>query len=311
MNTKSVLDSAPRAEGAALPKSVAEFLWRQIRAKPYGFGFFFAAVIGAAASAVVVQYGMKLLVDAMAGPHPSVHAVYGSLALFLVLIAVESVLWRTSGVIGSRAIIDGGIKIRLDLFEHLTGHAMRYFGQNLAGALGQRVTQTAGHFGGLVGTCAWNVVPPCIDFLGALVIFASIRPPMAAVLAGAVALVAATVFKLGRRGQPKHRAYALAANEAGGELIDVGGDMWSVKAFRARSFEQERLQAIFGGEAIAQRGSWLFLEKMRIVHDVVLWAVAGGMLFWAIRLWESGGITPGDVVVISALTFRVLHGSRD
>jgi ATP-binding cassette subfamily B protein len=35
------------------------------------------------------------------------------------------------------------------------------------------------------------------------------------------------------------------------------------------------------------------------------------MLLWAITLWRAGTITPGDVVIISALTFRILHGSRD
>jgi ATP-binding cassette subfamily B protein len=37
--------------------------------------------------------------------------------------------------------------------------------------------------------------------------------------------------------------------------------------------------------------------------------MAGGMLFWAISLWFDVGITAGDVVMISALTFRILHGS--
>jgi ATP-binding cassette subfamily B protein len=39
--------------------------------------------------------------------------------------------------------------------------------------------------------------------------------------------------------------------------------------------------------------------------------MAGGMLAWAVSLWSRGQITPGDVVIVSALTFRILHGSRD
>jgi ATP-binding cassette subfamily B protein len=35
------------------------------------------------------------------------------------------------------------------------------------------------------------------------------------------------------------------------------------------------------------------------------------MLAWVILLWSRGAVTPGDVVVVSALTFRILHGSRD
>jgi len=47
------------------------------------------------------------------------------------------------------------------------------------------------------------------------------------------------------------------------------------------------------------------------VFDVGLWFMAGTMLVWAITLWRSGDITPGEVVMVSALTFRILHGSRD
>jgi ATP-binding cassette subfamily B protein len=39
--------------------------------------------------------------------------------------------------------------------------------------------------------------------------------------------------------------------------------------------------------------------------------MAGGMLTWAILLWRQGSVTTGDVVIVSALTFRILHGSRD
>ncbi|MFL9826725.1 ABC transporter ATP-binding protein [Rhodoplanes sp. SY1] len=55
----------------------------------------------------------------------------------------------------------------------------------------------------------------------------------------------------------------------------------------------------------------MYTEKARLLHDVVLWAMAGGMLTWAVNSWIAGRITPGDVVVVSALTFRILHGSRD
>ena len=55
----------------------------------------------------------------------------------------------------------------------------------------------------------------------------------------------------------------------------------------------------------------MYLEKARLIHDAFLWIMAGSMLLWAITLWRAGTITPGDVVIISALTFRILHGSRD
>ena len=55
----------------------------------------------------------------------------------------------------------------------------------------------------------------------------------------------------------------------------------------------------------------MYLEKARVIHDICLSLMAGGMLVWAISLWVNGSVTAGDVVLVSALTFRILHGSRD
>jgi ATP-binding cassette subfamily B protein len=258
-----------------------------------------------------VQVGMKLLVDAMAGPERNPGAVWTPLALFLGLIALENGLWRLGGWLGSRTIVGLGVAIRLDLFEHLSGHAMRYFADHFAGSLGNRITSTAGAVGALLSTLIWNIVPPCTDFFGAVVILTTIDWRMAVALTAFVGLAACGIALFGERGRPLHRAYADQASYVGGELVDVVSNIWPVKAFSARMRERARLADKFTVEAHTQRKSWAYLEKTRVLHDLCLWGMAGAMLTWAVVLWSVGQITPGDVVIVSALTFRILHGSRD
>ena len=87
-------------------------------------------------------------------------AVWTALALFIGLIAVESVLWRLSRL--ARLPHHGRHRraARLDLFDYVNGQPMRYFAENLAGSLGQRITSTAGNFGALVNTLVWRILPP-------------------------------------------------------------------------------------------------------------------------------------------------------
>ncbi|MDQ4059842.1 MAG: ABC transporter ATP-binding protein/permease [Pseudomonadota bacterium] len=288
-----------------------DFVLHYVRRRPWHFAGLFTLIFGAACCAVAVQYGMKLLVDAMASPERSTAAVWSALGLFITLIALESVLWRLGGLVGSRTIIASGVDIRLDLFTHLSGHPIRYFSDHLSGSLGHRITGTAGNFGGLVSTLTWNIIPPCTDFIGALVIFTMVDWRMAVALMVFVTIAASGLGLYGIRGRPLHQAYAEEGNAVGGELVDTVANMWAVKAFSARERERERLARKFGTEAAAQRKSWVFLEKTRVLHDICLWIMAGGMLAWAVHLWGRGEVTPGDVVVVSALTFRILHGSRD
>jgi ATP-binding cassette subfamily B protein len=287
------------------------FIFHYVRARSLQFAVLLLMIVGAAGCAVGVQYVMKLLVDAMAGPRQGNDAVWMALTLFISLMAMESVLWRISGWLCCRTTVGVGVDMRLDLFDYLNGQPMRYFAENLAGSLGQRITATAGNFGALANTVVWRVLPPLIDFVGALIVFALVNVWMMAAVAVFVVLVTGGMILFGERGRHHHRTYAGYSNNVGGELVDVISNMWAVKAFSARLRERERLARDFGIEAAAQQASWMYTEKARVIHDMCMWVMAGLMLSWGVRLWSTGQITPGDVVVVSVLTFRILHGSRE
>lgn len=295
----------------ALPQRPLAFLAHYVRRRPAAFGGLLLLIVSAAACPVGVQYGMKLIVDTMAGDDRASREIWRWLALFIVLIAAESALWRLSGWLGCITVVNTGVDVRLDLFRHLSGHSLDYFSRHLAGSLGNRVTATAGATGAIFGTAIWKILPPCVDFVGAVIVLSTVDLRMAFTLIGFVAVVAIFMFVLGRRARPLQQAFAERASAVGGELVDVVANIFTVMAFSAREREYRRLQAAFGTEAQAQRRSWLFLEKARALHDVCLWIMAGSMLIWAVESWRAGHSGAGDVVLISALTFRILHGSRD
>ncbi|HEY0419007.1 MAG TPA: ABC transporter transmembrane domain-containing protein, partial [Acetobacteraceae bacterium] len=166
------------APSPAALKDVGGFIRHYVRGRPGHFLGIMALVAGAAGAAVGTQWVMKLLVDAMAGPVEWRPHVWTALVLFVVLIAAESILWRCTGWLTCRTTVGIGVDMRLDLFAYLNGQPMRYFAENLAGSLGQRITATAGHFGALANTVIWRILPPCVDFVGALIIFATINAGM-------------------------------------------------------------------------------------------------------------------------------------
>jgi ATP-binding cassette subfamily B protein len=301
--------------GVMTPSSISEspvrFLFGYVRKRPWHYAGLAGLIAGAAGCAVAVQWGMKLIVDAMATPDRAAANVWFPLGIFITLIVVESIMWRLGGWLGCRTVIASTLDMRVDLFRHLTGHPMRYFSQHLSGALGNRITTTATAAGDIFGTLTWAIAPPCIDFVGAIIVLTAIHPPMALALALFVALIGTVMAYFAAHGRRLHRTYGQESARVGGEIIDTVSNVWTVKAFSAREREAVRLATELGVEANAHRRSWLYLEKARVLHDACLWVMAGTMLTWGLRLWHSGAISPGDVVVISTLTFRILHGSRD
>lgn len=295
----------------APPLTPVPFLWRYVRVRPFHFAAMLLLVTGAASCAVAVQYGMKLLVDAMALGKAHTEQVWQPFTLFIALIVLENVFWRVGGWLGCRTVVGSCADLRIDLFTHLTGHPMRYFAGHFAGALANRVSAAGAAAGSIYGGLAWKIIPPCVDFIGAVIVLCSVRLSMALALIICVVLIASLITVIGVRGRSRHIDFASQSAKVGGEIVDLVSNVWTIKAFSGRSRERARLEREIGVEASAQRRSWIYLEKARVLHDICLSIMAGAMLGWAIALWVAEQITPGDVVMVSALTFRILHGSRD
>jgi ABC-type multidrug transport system fused ATPase/permease subunit len=99
------------------------FIWHYIRAQRGLFLVLAAAVILASTCAVVAQYQMKVLVDAMTAGRQSA-AVWSAFFVFIALIAAESGLWRFSATLTCRGTIRVGVDMRLDLFDYLSGQSI-------------------------------------------------------------------------------------------------------------------------------------------------------------------------------------------
>lgn len=291
--------------------SPARFLFHYVTQRPWAFALLAALVVGGSASAVGVQYAMKLLIDAMTVHAPSRGAVYVALAAFVGLVALENGLVRGASMLLCNITVASGVRIRLDMFHYLTGHHISFFQNQRGGSLGHRVGALTGSFSALTHRILMEITPPLIAFGGALLIFAAIDWRMAAVIALVFVGASTGLVLLGLKGDRHHTAFARRASESGGELVDLVGNIAAIKAFGARRREAERLRGFFEAEGRAQRRGWMFVERIRALHDVALVVLVAGSLVWAIERWVAGGITAGDVVVVSTMTFRMLNGSRD
>jgi ATP-binding cassette, subfamily B, bacterial len=303
---------SPRTRGvAAFPRRPIAFLWHYIRRRPSLHFAALASVLGAAFCACTAQYGLKLIVDAMAQGIDHIAAAWWALAVFAGLLAGESMLWRFGSWLGYRAMLVDKAEAKLDLFDHLGGHSSRYFTDRLSGTLASRISSTGDSVQQVLSIVLFNIAPVCADFCAALVILATVGWRLVTALGLFVLVAVGTLALFGQRGTPRHRAYADRAAEVGGALVDVVSNIWAVKAFSAHSRERRRFAQLLNSEATAHRNSLMYIERMRVLHDLSLWLMAGGMLIWSLHLWSKGGITPGDVILTVAVAFRILQGSRD
>jgi len=287
------------------------FLLHYVRRRFFSHAIVLLTVLTAVGCAIGSQYGIKNLVDVLAGGHPTDRALWQAVAFLLALVAGDNLLWRLAGWVATYAFVAVGGDVRLDLFDHLSGHGSRYFADQYPGALAGRIMTAANATWSIENSLTWTTIPPGAAVISSIAMLAVINWHITLALTLIVAVVGTVIAWLAARGRPLHTRFAGRAADVNGDLSDVVSNIGIVRAFGAARREYTRLQRRIANEMSAQRASLRSLEWLRTFHALLVFMVTAGVLAWAAILWRAGSITTGDVVLTTSLGFTVLHASRD
>src|SRR5436309_4202310 len=227
------------------------FLARYVRRRPVAHAAIATAVVAAVGCSVGAQYGVKVLVDTLAGGlYVGTHARDAWLGFLLLatLIAADNLLWRVASWIASYIFVAVTGDLRRDLFRHLTGHAPSYFTERLPGMLTSRITATSNAVFTVENMFVWNVLPPCAATAGAIAFIATVSWQMAGGLTLIAAILVFAMFRLAAAGRPLHHDFADKAAMVDGEMIDVVANMPLVRAFGGLGREFRRFRETVGRE---------------------------------------------------------------
>ncbi len=287
------------------------FVMRYLRMRPVSHLVILLSVIGAVACSVGTQYGVKALVDSLSAGPGGNGRVWAAFALLIALIATDNILWRVASWIASFTFVRVTGDLRRDIFRHLTGHSPSYFGDRLPGMLSSRITATSNAVFTVENMFVWNVLPPCLATVAAIALIGTVSGAMAIALLLIAAMMVLAMFRLAAAGKPLHDDFADKAAMVDGEMVDVISNMPLVRAFCGLRHEHDRFDATVNKELEARGRSLRYLEKLRILHATVTIVLTVALMAWAISLWQRGGATTGDVVLVCTLGLSILNATRD
>ncbi|MGP9813483.1 ABC transporter ATP-binding protein [Rhodopseudomonas sp. NSM] len=285
------------------------FILRYVRQRPGTHLIIMGSVLLAVACSVGTQYGVKYLVDGLSQGQSGV--VWLGFFFLVSLIAADNLLWRVASWVASFTFPGVTADLRRDMFRHLTGHAPSYFSDRLPGMLSSRITATSNAVFTIENMFVWNVMPPFVATFLAIALISTVSVKMALALSLAAALLMALVFKLAADGKPLHDEFADKAAAVDGEMVDVINNMPLVRAFCGLGHEHARFENTVNLEVHARGRSLRYLERLRLLHAVITVVLTVALLAWAIQLWQRGGASTGDVVLICTLGLSILHATRD
>jgi ATP-binding cassette subfamily B protein len=299
----------------SLPSYVSQsaigFLLHYARRRLGGHMVVLGSVLAAVGCAIGSQYAIKNLVDVLGSGDASNLHLTTAVGLLLGLVAGDNLLWRLGGWVAAYTFVGVTGDLRLDLFNHLSGHGTRYFSDQFPGALAGRITTAANAAWSIENSLTWTTIPPLAAVVSSIIVLGAIDWQITVVLFVVVTCLGAIIARLAAGNHHLHERFAGRAAAVNGDLTDIVSNISLVRSFGTALREQDRLSQQIENEMSAQRASLRSLERLRLFHALSVFAVTAGVLIWAVALWRVGKITTGDVVLTTTLGFTVLHASRD
>ncbi|HUO90561.1 MAG TPA: ABC transporter ATP-binding protein [Rhizomicrobium sp.] len=197
------------------------------------------------------------------------------------------------------------------LFVYLLGHSPRYFQDNFAGKLGQKVKQAGQATIGILGIVCMDVVRVAgLVVLGG-VLMAIQAPAYAVILLCWTALYLTVNFFLARRCVVLSKALSDEVSTSTGRLIDAVANADLVRAFAKAIYERKFISYFLRDEMNASRRLRWFLLRMRFFMQSATLLLLVALIWVTAKDILAGAISLGAFTMIYLLANQIGRGVQD
>ncbi len=197
------------------------------------------------------------------------------------------------------------------LFAYLMGHSPRYFQENFAGKLGQKVKQAGQATVSLLNILAFECVRIVVLLSAGGVLLAMQSGFYAGVLFAWTAVYLAVVTWLAQRCVVLSKVFSDEVSTSTGRLIDAIANADLVRAFARGAFERQFLSRFLSDEMNASQSLRWFLIVMRLFMSTAMLVLLIGLIVLAMQDALSGAITVGAFTMIFFLGTMIARSVQE
>jgi len=197
------------------------------------------------------------------------------------------------------------------LFVYLLGHSPRYFQDNFAGKLGQKVKQAGQAAIGILGIVCMDAVRVFGLVVIGAVLMALQAPSYAIILGVWTVLYLGVVFALARRCVVLSKALSDEVSTSTGRLIDAVSNADLVRAFAKAAYERKFISYFLADEMNASRRLRWFLITMRMFMQSATLLLLVALVFVTARDIVAGAISLGAFTMIYLLANQIARGVQE
>ncbi len=196
-------------------------------------------------------------------------------------------------------------EIQTLLFSYLADQSPRYFQDNMAGNLGQKIKQAGQAATQILGILCNDIIRILVILTIAITLLYSAQPLFAVLLVGWSAAQLAISVLLSKRCLRLSHRFSEEVAFSTGRLVDVIANIEVMRAFARKGHESALLTDALTGEVTTSKQLRWYLTKMWFVLFNALLAFQIALLGIALREALNGQMTVGDFAMVFSLATLV------
>ena len=308
--------AAQRAPGTpALPTTPFRFILFFVRRYRWWYLAILLLETVNATCGILLPYALGRIVKAVTAsslpPAQLMITLHAPLLLFVGLCVGELVFGRLAGGVQIRLGPRQRQQVTRALYHYLQHHSQRYMGNNFAGALAHRISETS--LG--VTQTLWSLItefyPVFIVFVVSIGLLLNTHVRLAGFVLLWSVLFIGISYWLARHCQPYALKASAARSETTGQIVDAVTNLTSSRLFARLGFERANLDRSLQSEMVAIRVSNTYNERVRWFQFTAAAILKVGVLYYALTLWSRDEISVGDFVMAVSLALLIINEARN
>ena len=233
---------------------------------------------------------------AVAGP------IFGLFAVMVALWFADTFLVRCYQMIDTHTAPWLRKRVQTRMFGYLLGHSPRYFQENFAGKLGQKVKEAGRACISIMEMVTFDLTKIVVMLIVSMILLIAQRPQLALLLGAWMVVYLIGSSLLARRCVRLSKAFSASVSTSSGKLIDAIANADTIRSFARWRHERGFLEEYLEGERTRSVKLRWFLTLIRLFQSVAVLTMIAGLCWFALTDMLAYGGDLGSFTLVFSLS---------
>jgi ATP-binding cassette, subfamily B, bacterial len=284
-------------------KELVSFVWRFMRTQRWLFTAVFIIACAWSLDALLWPYILHLVIDIFTRYEGNRLEAWNALkgpiiGAFSLIIAIE-VGFRTMGFLLAKAIPKLEADIRMAMFDHVQRHSPKYFNEQFAGSLANKITDMTTQVTTIIQLLLWPVIPAVATCILGAVFLWFVNPVFAWIMGIWMAAHLGVCLKYARPCDLYEHRHGEARSTLIGKIVDSLTNNFAVNLFYRFKNEKEYIAPFQQDEREKNQAAKWYVERLRcflsLFYFIGVFLLMNGSMIY---LWLHDKISTGQVVQV-------------